>query len=493
VGLFILTTSQEMKSKLESVLSDFFELQFIKSGDEALSKMRDELPQAIVMDYSIYGPKTFNFIDKVRNKAPTRHLPFIIISRESSNAFVEKAVRSGVSHYIGMPFDTKMLIEKIQHALEPENHPPPKERRISLPVQIPVQVTSFGRISFISGTGVHLETHIKPELGSSLFISSPLSAALKLDHMEVAVTSVTRDTYYNYPYAVDADWKDAPIQAEVQQWINAHRHLNSPKKIKILFLEPDLHRQEIFTSKIDQQTHSVRFAADFKAANSDLLFMKPAGVVVPYEDWQEASPVQQKEFIKNLEIQKVKLIMCGPDQPASIESTVQPFQCPDDEISILFAVEQVLPATKPDPNLLYFNKSLEDSRVKIHFEGNVVVLQEIGMELELAKEITPPCNLQLDLKVLNDATIRNPYVRAWPPASKVTVNGHAGVRMQTHFLGINEQQGQAVRKWLIDEELKNNRKKLEAIAPKATTSEEIEEMKKKEAEKAKALADRKKK
>ncbi len=482
-----------MKAKLQSVLAPVFDLIFIKSCDEALSKMRDELPDAIVMDYSIEGQKTFNFIDKVRNKAPTRHLPFIIVSRESGNSFVEKAVRSGVSHYIGMPFDSKMLIEKIQFALEPENHPPPKERRISLPVQIPVQVTSFGRISFISGTSIHLETHIKPELGSSLFISSPLSLELKLDHLEVNVTSVTRDTYYNYPYAVDAEWKEAPLQAEIQQWINGHRHLNSPKKIKVLFLEPDLHRQEIFTSKIDQQTHSVRFANDFKTANFELLFMKPAGVVVPYEDWQEATPAQQKEFIKNLDIQKVKLIMCGADQPSIIDPEISPFQCPEDEISILFAVEQVLPATKPDANLLYFAKTLEDSRVKIHFEGNVVVLQEIGLELELSKEVAPPCNLQLDLKVLNDATIRNPYVRAWPPASKVTINGMPGVRMQTHFLGINETQGQAVRKWLIDEELKSNRKKLEAIAPKATTPEEILEMKKQQAEKEKALAERKKK
>jgi len=142
---------------------------------------------------------------------------------------------------------------------------------------------------------------------------------------------------------------------------------------------------------------------------------------------------------------------------------------------------------------LYFNKTLEDSRVKIHLEGNVVVLQEIGLELELGKEISPPCNLQLDLKVLNDAAIRNPYVRTWPPVSKVTVNGSQGVRMKTHFLGMNEQQGQAVRKWLIDEELKNNRKKLEAITPKATTPEEIEEMKKKEAERLKALEEKKKK
>jgi len=482
-----------MKSKLSDVLSDFFELHFIRSGEEALARMREELPAAIVMDYSIYDQKTFNFVDKVRNKAPTRHLPFIIVSRESSNSFIEKAVRSGVSHYIGMPFDDKMLIEKIQFALEPLNHPPPKERRISLPVEIPVQVTSFGRISFISSTGVHLETHIKPELGTSLFISSPLSAALKLDYLEVRVTGVSRDTYYNYPYAADAEWVDAPIQAEIQQWINAHRHLNSPKKIKILFLEPDLHRQEIFASKIDQQTHSVRFADDLKAANFELIFMKPAGVVIPFEDWAAATPAQQKEFIKNLEIQKVKWLMCGKDQPAVIDQVQPPFQCPEDELSILFAVEHVFPATKPDSNLLYFNKTLEDSRVKIHFDGKAVVLQEMGLDLELSKELTPPCNLQLDLKVLNDASIRNPYLRAWPPVSKVMINGIAGVRLKTHFLGINEQQGQAVRKWLIDEELKVNRKKIERVAPKPTTPEEVAEMKKQKAEKEKALAEKKQK
>ncbi|MBN8555390.1 MAG: hypothetical protein J0L93_08100 [Deltaproteobacteria bacterium] len=467
-NIFILTDSDLNRGKIESALLPHFELSFFTATDQVLAELRKRIPDLIIIGQMVDGLKTFSFIDKVRNNPITRRLSFVIISRESSNEFVEKGVRSGVSHYIGIPFEPKMLVEKIKFALK-QGQTSSQEKYFSLKAEHETHVTAFGRISFISEKGIHIETHLKLKDGEKIHMGSALSAALQKPTLEIQVTGTSSDTFYNYPFAVDADWVEEDTKQKVKQWIQANKHLNSPKKAKILIVASDISFEEGISKVINLSFYSIRFVPNVAKANEDIPFMKPACVVVSSADWIKLSAGDKTKFFQALDKSKSAWILSGDlvgEQPAW---PLPPFQTPTDPASIAQGIEAVVKPILPEEGRLYFSKNLEDSRLKIYFDAKTLILGELGAKLALTREVLPPCNLQLSLKVFSEQELRNPYVRAWPPTSRVSSSdsekGKYAFSVDCHFLGINDQQGQAIRKFLIDEQMKDRRKKIEDVAP----------------------------
>ena len=460
----MISTNEATLSQWRKDLRKHFDLTLVRSGTEALANLRKKKPDAVVMDHSLEDFMTYAFIDKVRNSPLTRNLPFILISRESSHLFVEQAVRSGVSHYVGVPYEPQMLVEKIHMAVDPKNISKHAEY-FRLPEQFETQVISFGRISFIHSEGIHFETHLKLVPDTILSVSSPLSEALKLPALDVKIKNIGTDVYYNYPFAVDAEWADQKGKDLVRAWIQTHRHLNSPKKKKILYVTPDLKTQEEFGRKLDMSRYSLRFNANVEEAIESIPFMRPACVIVHAAHWKTLTPVVSQKFLKALEAQKANWILLSNDKEDV--KIAAPFLAPETPEGAVLAVQQVTPPEPVDSERLYFSKTLEDSRVRFHFAGKTLVLGELGARLALQYEALPPCNLQLGLKIFTEQNLRNPFVRIWPPMVKLSgrdsENGKWNYAVESHFLGVNDLQGQAIRQWLRDQELKE---KKEALAPK---------------------------
>ncbi|MDB5038189.1 MAG: hypothetical protein JWQ35_1717 [Bacteriovoracaceae bacterium] len=478
-SLIVITTSSQTKEKLRKDLSETFELEIVNSGANALKSIQKNIPAAIVMDHSLEDYLTYQFIDKVRNNPATRNFPFIIISRESSNTFVEQGVRSGISHYIGVPYESKMLVEKLKMALSPDGRGS-HESYFDLPATIQTQIGSYGRISYISKEGIHFETHLKLDAGKKLDFKSPLSDALGEQVLSIQVTQVGTDVFYNYPFAVDAIWTDPTIIAKVDAWIKAHRNLDSPKKSKILFIGSDVALENKIVEVINRTQYSPRFEMTLEGGMMAIKFMKPSCVVVEEKLWQVTTPAIQQRFLKELQ---TPWILFGSGEPIVMpEGSPQPFYSPLQPGAVEIAVRNLVPPKPPDPDRLYFSKALEDSRLKIFFQGKVLVLGELGVTLVMEHEVVPPCNLQLDLKTFTAQDFRNPYIRVWPPVNKIsgpeTENGKFKYSVRSHFLGINDTQGQAIRQWLREEELKEKKKQLADITPKPKPVEKPPEPKK---------------
>jgi CheY-like chemotaxis protein len=471
-SLIILTTSRSTRERLKKDLQADFELIEASSGAETLKLLQKKLPTAIVMDHSLEDFLTHQFIDKVRNNPVTRNLPFVLVSRESSLSFVEQAIRSGVSHYIGVPYEKKVFIEKLKIALHP-GEIFPRESYFSLPCAVPTTAISYGRISYISNDGIHFETRLKLNPGDVIDFKSPLSSAIHEQSIQVRVTGVGSDVFYNYPYAVDAQWVDRKQAEKIGSWALAHRHLNSPKKLKILFVSANLELENKFSEVLDKSHYSARFFSNLESAVQAIPFLRPGGVVVDLKSWVEGGGGLQQRFLKLL---SSGWIAFGDEKGVVFPQGREPFIAPGDVDSIATAVRHHFVVTPTDPNRIYFSKTLEDSRLQIFFQAKVAVMGEMGVTLKLQHEATPPCNLHLDLKIFTEQNIRNPFVRLWPPlqrlGSKESEEGKFKVEANSHFLGINDEQGQAIRKWLVDEELKERRKKIADVPPKLEPSED---------------------
>lgn len=468
VRILILTSLAPTRKLLKKALEDDFELIFFSKAEEALAEFRKKLPDAVITDFSLKEETVFQLIDKVRNHPITRNLPFIIVSRQASNAAILRAVRAGISHYVGIPFEQKVLVDKVYFALT-EHSGPDSESYFELPAEFETQAVFFGRISFISPQGIHFESHLRLEPDSRIQISSPLSDGIQESSLDVVIKSTSRDTFYRFPFAYDADWTDEKIKRKVTSWISAHRHLNSPKKAKVLVVSNQIPFQESFVKEINLSHYSVRFADNLGDALNQLPFMRPSCVIVADEDWKRETSVFYKKFLMTLEELQAAWIVFG-DKGVDPAFDRAPFFCPPNPSAVAMAVREKIPPAKADPDKLYFSKTLEDSRLRLYVPAKTLVLGELGIELALSRDVRPPCNLQLDLKIFSEQNLRNPFVRAWPPVRNLaphqTSSGKYPYSVRTHFLGINDPQGQEIRKWLREEEIKERASQWTPVPPK---------------------------
>jgi CheY-like chemotaxis protein len=258
--LIILTTSEVNASRLKNDLKRDFDLVLTKSGHEALAAIQKKMPTAIIMDHSIEDFMTYRFIDKVRNNPVTRNLSFILVSRESSHTFVHEAVRSGVSHYIGIPYEKEIFLEKIKIALRP-GEIPLQQPYFTLPTSLETQVISYGRISYVSAQGIHFETRLSLNAGDRVVFTSPLAEAIEELSLDATVTQRGLDVFYNYPFAIDANWTDPQVAKKVKTWISRNQNLNSPKKSKILFISDDTKMEREIDDILNKSHYSASVSA----------------------------------------------------------------------------------------------------------------------------------------------------------------------------------------------------------------------------------------
>lgn len=487
--LLLITSVSSTRKSLKKALAEDFDLEFVESGNEALDSLKEKIPAAVIMDHSLEDFHTNQFIDKVRNSPVTRNLPFIMVTRESTNSFVEQGVRSGVSHYIGIPFDAKVLVQKVKSSLDPTGSQN-WNMFFRIKGESETQAISFGRVSFVTNESIHFETHLKLAPGQKIHLSCPLTSAVSPNPLEVEVKSIGSDVFYNYPFAVDADWCDLAVRPKIASWILAHKHLNSPKKQKILIVLDEIDASNELQKDLDPSRYSIRIVRSLKEALESFPFMRPSCFIVKASDWKQAGPDSKRllEMMKNF---GTRWVIAGQlDAPAQ-PYLVEPFRAPPEIENLGMAIRSVAPPLEPDPDRLYFSKTLEDSRCKFFFPAKTLVLGEMGVRLAFPFEVAPPCNMQLALKHFSEQNLRNPYIRVWPPLTKISgpesSSGKYPFSAETHFLGINEQQAQAIRQWLQNEELKDKRKAIADIVPKS------KEAGLKDVEAAKAADDAKKK
>ncbi len=460
--LLIITLSDVNRKLFTSALEGEFSLLYASSGEEALELLKKKLPAAVVMDHSIEDFLTYVFIDKIRNSPVSRNLPFVIVSRESTNSFVEQAVRSGVSHYVGIPFEPAALRQKIKSALNPGG---PKDWSLyfRLPGELETTAKSFGRISYVSENGVHFETHLKLAPHQKLKISSPIFEDMNIGDVEVEVETVSSDVYYNYPSAIDAQWCDEKIRHRMKGWIVVHKNLNSPKKRKILLVQSSREQADGLTKNLDASQYSLRIVKDLTEALVALPYMKPACFVVSSDIWSQAGSVGSK-ILTLLPKLESRWMLTGNEIKLAPQIALKPFVAPQSSEAIVAGITHLVPPVIPDPTRIYFSKHLDYSRCSFNFQVKTLILGEMGVKLAFPFELSVPCNLQLGLKAFTEQNLRNPFVRVWPPleslAPQKTGENPFLWAAETHFLGINDQQGQGIRLWLRNHEMEETRSEL---------------------------------
>ena len=96
-----------------------FNVLFAVDGEEALKKLKEKIPQLILLDLVLPGVDGFDVLKHIKENPLTKNIPVIILSNLGQQEEVEKGIRLGADDYlIKAHFTPDEIIEKSRRILK---------------------------------------------------------------------------------------------------------------------------------------------------------------------------------------------------------------------------------------------------------------------------------------------------------------------------------------------------------------------------------------
>lgn len=94
-----------------------FHVLYADNGEQALSVIKRERPELIVLDLMLPGLSGFEICKLVRKDPKTKNLPIVMLTAKSEENDMAAGLDLGADDYITKPFSPKILISRIKAAL----------------------------------------------------------------------------------------------------------------------------------------------------------------------------------------------------------------------------------------------------------------------------------------------------------------------------------------------------------------------------------------
>src|SRR5512143_1151926 len=95
-----------------------FEIASASNGEQALSRVRSDSPDLILLDIMMPVMDGFEVLRRLKADDSTRDLPVIIISAASDLASMVRGIQLGAEDYLPKPFEPTLLRARISSSLE---------------------------------------------------------------------------------------------------------------------------------------------------------------------------------------------------------------------------------------------------------------------------------------------------------------------------------------------------------------------------------------
>ncbi len=87
------------------------------SGEEALTKARDEIPDLILLDLMLPGLDGLDVCKEVKKAPATMHIPIVMVTAKSDDADIVSGLELGADDYIIKPFSPRVLLARVRAVL----------------------------------------------------------------------------------------------------------------------------------------------------------------------------------------------------------------------------------------------------------------------------------------------------------------------------------------------------------------------------------------
>ena len=87
-------------------------------GEEALQRVRDHLPDVVVLDVMMPGLDGWEVCRQLKENPKVRHVPVIFLSARAQDEDRLRGYALGVDEYVTKPFDPAHLVEIVRRSLD---------------------------------------------------------------------------------------------------------------------------------------------------------------------------------------------------------------------------------------------------------------------------------------------------------------------------------------------------------------------------------------
>ncbi len=87
------------------------------TGEEALLKVRSELPDLVILDLMLPGIDGLEVCKKLKSDTKTQHIPVIMLTAKGEEVDIVTGLELGADDYVTKPFSPKVLIARLRRIL----------------------------------------------------------------------------------------------------------------------------------------------------------------------------------------------------------------------------------------------------------------------------------------------------------------------------------------------------------------------------------------
>lgn len=95
-----------------------YQVDIARTGDEALHKVEQFLPDLVLLDVMLPGPNGFDVLQHVRRNPAWQSMAIIMLTAKGRDVEVTKGLALGANAYITKPFSTRDLLAEVRRCLD---------------------------------------------------------------------------------------------------------------------------------------------------------------------------------------------------------------------------------------------------------------------------------------------------------------------------------------------------------------------------------------
>ncbi|MDB5765095.1 MAG: response regulator with CheY-like receiver domain and winged-helix DNA-binding domain [Herminiimonas sp.] len=98
---------------VDVLVKNGYEVITAETGDEAITKARDEMPDLVLMDVVMPGINGFQATRAITRDDATKHIPVLILTGKDMETDRIWGLRQGATEFISKPIESAALLAKI--------------------------------------------------------------------------------------------------------------------------------------------------------------------------------------------------------------------------------------------------------------------------------------------------------------------------------------------------------------------------------------------
>lgn len=453
MGIIVIDQSPDLFWFVSAALrEDEIPLKHIPTMPVAEQMILQDMPEIVVMSGDDGVEKVTAFISRMRNHVFARNVMFIVFSSSSDPVEKRNFLIAGAGFVlfksIGQAPNPKFFRGLVKWFIAVKA---PEQQLFDykpVPFKVEAELTTFGRIGWISPSHIMLETNLALEPGEMIKVNCPLFEELEIKEAQIqCVEKNTVGRYYQYANSLLCKWGSKNFERDQKtlgNWIKANQKVSKNKSVKIVFFEPEFSYRKTVREMVKADSRfCVRGYHNIEDFLDVLNYQKPQLVLINrsliQKDKNKFEPMKKyvgsnfcycvtyatDDLLDIEEFKKQYEFAMHSKNPISLELLE----------GMITKLQAKMPNTSPveEKHKVYFNKNSVNSRITFSTPCSLTELTETGCGVILPYTMSNFCGVEIAAHPFTIAKIpRNEFFRVF-----FSKKGSSGIYHRIMLVGLN--------------------------------------------------------